>query len=185
MAGHNILVVAGIASVVSLITSVITAIVSISLSMGKYKEKVDALEKYNEKSEEHYGKLSETVAKLGEWKRITQRDTDIKRGVLISESPIALTEKGEKLLEDSGFNEIFEKVKDELVRMLEEKKPENKYQTEDRAGILMEELTDYEPFKPLQEFVYSNSEHDLGTILRAGVIKLRDYYFEKHSEITA
>ena len=110
---------------------------------------------------------------------------DIKRGILASESPLALTEMGEKLLEDSGFNEIFEKVKDELVRMLEEKKPENKYQTEENARSLMEELTDYEPFKPLQEFVYSNPKHDLGTILRAGGIKLRDYYLEKHSEITA
>ena len=51
MAEHNILIVAGIAGVVSLALSIIVTAVSISLSMGKYKEKVDALEKYNEKTE--------------------------------------------------------------------------------------------------------------------------------------
>ena len=111
-----------------------------------------------------------------------EKNIDKISGVAQSHSPLALTDKGKRLVKKSGFMDIFEKIKDNLTEDLEKEAPKTQYEVQEKARIVMSRLFDDERFKEVEEWAYENGE-DLSQILRAGAIPLRDYYFEKHPEI--
>ena len=99
-------------------------------------------------------------------------------------SPLALNARGIALLKESGFQDIFDKVKDELVSKMEKKSPKTKYNVQKTAVIILYDLRaeEYEPFEEIKSYCYNNGK-DYGEILSAGAIILRNYYFKKHPEI--
>ena len=111
-----------------------------------------------------------------------EKNIDKIAGVAQSHSPLALTEKGERLVKESGFMGIFEEIKDDLVKSLEEEKPKTQYEVQEKARIVMSRLFDDTRFKEVEKWAYENGE-DLAQILRAGAIPLRDYYFKQHPDI--
>lgn len=99
--------------------------------------------------------------------------------------PLTLNEEGWFLLKDSGFEDIFETCKDQLVERVRVKwNPETKYDVQDRAQEFMfyHASDDKSPFLVLKTYAYNNGK-DYAKILKAGGILLRDYYLEKHPEI--
>jgi len=48
----------------------------------------------------------------------------------------------------------------------------------------MKSKNNYAAFAPIKSYAF-NTGNDFGQILRAGAILLRDYYLDKHPEITA
>ncbi len=153
----------------------------IAFKLGIYKEKIDNWEKAKlpEKVNSHETKL----AIFDEFKNSTTKILDSK--LFQSKSPLSLTEEGIRLLNDSGFMPIFEKVKDDLIkRFFEEINPKTKYDTQERARQWMDDLSrkDYQPFLPVKSYAFKTGS-DYSQILRAGSILLRDYYLEKHPEI--
>ena len=169
-----------------IIVGAVSGLISVGLSVtlffmnvGKYKEKIVNLEKQMPKID----RLNEKIIRFEEWKKNTQKDIDKQRGVFESKSPLALTDYGEKLLKDSGFMEVFERIKNELVHELEQRNPKNKYQVQEFARDIMDALTKDPRFESLQKYVYEHPDVDVGLILRTGGIPLRDLYLEKHPEI--
>lgn len=173
----------------SILTSIITSVVATALTawgifafkIGIYKEKFDNLEKAKlpEKVNAHETKL----AVLDEFKNNTTKTLD--RTLFKAKSPLSLTDEGQKLLNDSGFKNIFENVKDELIkRFFEEINPKTQYDTQEKARQWMDDLSreDYKPFVPIKSYAFKTGS-DYAQILRAGSILLRDYYLEKHPEI--
>jgi hypothetical protein len=161
----------------------ISAIVGVSaafVTIGKYKEKVDNLKLDHDKLDSKTAGMKTELDRLLEFKIATQKYIDSK--LYSSGSPLRLSNLGQKLIKDSGFKEIFESVKDDLVAQLEQLNPNTQYEVQEKARALMDTLTDYEPFKPIEKYAFDNGT-DLSQILRAGAILLRDYYFEKHPEI--
>lgn len=126
------------------------------------------------------GDTKTEVDKLLEFKISAQKFIDSK--LYRSDSPLNLTEFGIQLIRDSGFKEIFPSVKDDLVKMLEEKKPKTQYDVQEMARALMDELTEYQAFQPIKTYAFKNGK-DHQQILRAGAILLRDYYIIKHPEL--
>jgi len=148
---------------------------------GRKFEKIDKLEKEQDKQEEKIDDFSTDIATLKEFKANTEKIID--QQIYKSKSPISLTDFGKQLITESGFNEIFEQEKDNLVTKLEERNPTTQYDVQEKARLLMSELVDYEPFQPLKKYAFEHGK-DYAQILRAGAIPLRDYYLEKHTEIT-
>ena len=165
-----------------IISALIAFIVS-SVRIGEYKNKVDTLETTMGRDE--HGGLRKTVGdvkaevdKFSEFKTSAQKFIDSK--IYVSKSPLNLTEFGKKLVKESGFEDIFPNVRDDLVRLLEEKGPKTQYDAQETARALMDELTDYDAFQPIKTYAFTHGL-DYQQILRAGAILLRDYYLSKHT----
>ncbi|MHB1222218.1 MAG: hypothetical protein ACYC0J_09510 [Gammaproteobacteria bacterium] len=148
--------------------------------LAKYQQKVDDL--VAEKNNIIYEiKLLRTDADtLKEFKINAQKFID--RALYQQNSPLTLTELGHTLLKESGFMEIFDAEKNNLSRMLAEMNPLTRYDTQEMARALMDDLQEYPPFLPLKSYGY-NTGKDFGQILRAGAIPLRDYYLSTHPEM--
>ena len=150
--------------------------------LGRKLEQIDKSAESIETIETQINEFSKTLAKLEEFKISTQKFIDNK--IYQSQSPLSLTEFGEKLIKDSGFRRIFDKEKDVLVAELEKKQPKTKYDVQEKARELMNELQEYLPFQAIKKYAFEHGQ-DYGQILRAGAIPLRDYFLKKHPEITA
>ncbi len=175
--------------IIFIVNLIISALIAVGVSfirIGQYKNKVDTIETTIGK-DEHCG-LRKTltdakteVDKLLEFKTNTQKFID--SNIYKNQSPLSLTEFGEQLIKDSGFETIFLSEKDELVKLLEKIAPKTQYDVQEKARGLMNDLEDFPAFEPIKEYAFKNGK-DFGQILRAGAILLRNYYFEKHPEIT-
>src|SRR3989338_3655894 len=122
------------------------------LVIGKYKEKVESLEKEKDKIQDKIDELRSDSDKFSEFKINAQKFIDSK--IYASSSPLALTEYGQQLINQSGFADIFPKVRDDLTTKLEEvvrqkKESLKKYDVQEAARALMDELTDYKSFEAI------------------------------------
>jgi len=167
--------------IIGIVVSILSAIITVCLMSGRYQEKVDSLKETAKEQNTKLENLRTDVDKLQEFKLSTQKYIDSK--IYTSNSPLSLTEYGHKIINESGFNTIFATTKDDLVKKLEIKAPHTKYDVQEKARELMSELIDYPPFKSIKTLAFEKG-FDYEQILRAGAILLRDYYFEKHPEIT-
>lgn len=162
-------------------TTLLLLLLGYLVFFGRKFEKIDKLEKEQEKQEKKIDEFSTDIATLKEFKANTEKIID--KEIYKAKSPLGLTDFGKKLVEDSGFNTIFEQEKDNLVTMLEKRNPQTQYDVQEMARLLMSELTNYDPFAQIKTYAFTNGK-DYAQILRAGAIPLRDYYLQKHSEIT-
>lgn len=168
---------------VSVGVSVLAALLTAWAILAKYREKVDQLEKREEKTQDKMDALRSDVDKLLTKVGSIEKDIDSISSLAQAHSPLALTEAGESLVEESGFMAIFNVIKDELVEKLENDKPISQYDVQEKARKLLSwDMIDDDRFSPVSDWAYKNGK-DLGQILRLGGIPLRDYYFEKHPEI--
>jgi hypothetical protein len=162
-------------------TSIIGSVIISFIFIGIYKEPINSmkdrltiLENYN---------LHTEIAILKEFKEHAKKFIDNK--LYTAASPLNLSEEGRKLIKDSGFETIFEKVKDELIKKLSEsRKSKTKYDVQENSRGFMDDFSreEYEPFLPIKTYAFDHGK-DYAQILRAGSILLRDYYLLKHPEI--
>lgn len=168
--------------IITLVLSISASVATSFLTLGKYKEKVDQLEKKHDKISDKVDALRSDTDKMISSVVSLEKSIDKLTDIAQAHSPITLTKKGEKLVEDSGFNKIFEEAKESLVKDLHKMQPHSQYDVQEKARILLRDMTTDKRFAPVETWAYNNGE-DFPQILRAGSIKLRDYYFEKHPEI--
>ena len=148
--------------------------------IGQYKSKVDRVIQDQKDCDTKRTEMKTELDKLLEFKVSAQKFIDSK--LYTAQSPLNLSDYGRKLTDESGFTKIFHEVKDDLVSRLEKLNPTTQYEAQEKARSLMDDLTSYEPFKPIEKYAFEHGI-DLSQILRAGAILLRDYYFEKHPEL--
>lgn len=163
--------------------SLVIAVLGVYGMLSKYREKVDQLEKREEKTQGKIDALRSDVDRLLTKVGSLEKSIDSMNRLAQSHSPLALTADGKKLVEDSGFMILFDKIKDELADKLEDEGPSSQYDVQEKARrILSWDMIDDERFESIKDWAYKNGK-DFDQILRLGSIPLRDYYFEKHPEI--
>lgn len=162
------------------IISVVLALLAAWAVLAKYQQKVDDAKEDIKDLKAANATMKTELDKLSEFKVSAQKFIDSK--LYTAQSPLNLSDFGKQLVKDSGFLKIFEDVKDDLVSKLEKLRPTTQYEVQEKSRALMDGLTEYEPFKPIEKYAFENGT-DLSQILRAGAILLRDYYFEKHPEV--
>jgi hypothetical protein len=167
-------------SIASVVIAALTGGVTAAIVIGKYKEKVDSLERSREKLENKLDICRSEIDTLKEFKTNAQKYIDSK--IYQSNSPLSLTDYGKKLIKDSGFETIFDQHKDDLAEMLGKLDPKTAYDVQEVSRSFMDSQAEYAPFAPIKDYAYRTGS-DLNLILRAGAILLRDYYLEKHPEI--
>ena len=141
------------------------------VNIGKMEVKVEAVDFRMQKMERD-------VAIIKEFKKNTEKfiDHSLYRG----RSPLSLTDDGEKLVRDSGLQDVLndEKMQSDLLGMLKKKNPETRYDIQETAREMMDGLSNHDYFRNVKEYAFENGK-DVRQILRAGSIILRDVYIEK------
>lgn len=145
-------------------------------------EKVQQLEKREEKANEKINQLCSDMAVQQSVTSGLQRDIDKNSGIAQAHSPLALTDKGWDLVKDSGAMDIYDTIKDELVAELELQEPRSQYDVQEKARWMMGQKFDDDRFSQVEDWAYKNGA-DFSQILRSLGLPLRDYYFEKHPDI--
>lgn len=138
---------------------------------GKIEARVEAMDS-------RIRKMEGDVAAIKEFKKNTEKFID--HSLYGGNSPLSLTDDGERLVRDSGLKDTLsnESVQSDLLEMLKEKNPETRYDIQEMAREMMDGLSEHDYFKSVKEYAFENGK-DVRQILRAGSIMLRDEYIKK------
>lgn len=137
--------------------------------MGKYREKVDSLEKKCERHESKIDDMKDRISTLeGGIERDRANNPYVKR-----KSPLSLTDRGKAMLLDSGGDKYIETHQDELVKKLRDQKPKSAYDVQEFSQQAIRDRIDNDDFIPLKNFVYKEGL-ELDNLLQVMGIALRD-----------
>jgi hypothetical protein len=98
----------------------------------------------------------------------------------ISNSPNIPSERGKKLLEVSGFDEIYPKIRQEIFAFIEGKQPKTLYDYEKAAEDALRSLRDDPLFYRLKDYVVNHEDESLALIFRVASWIVRDDYLKEH-----
>ncbi len=139
------------------------------LILGKYREKVDSLEKKCEKHENKIDDMKDRISTLeGGVERDRANNPYVKR-----KSPLSLTDRGKAMLLDSGGESYVNANKDQLIKSIKDKNPKSAYDVQELAQRVIRERIDEDEFIPLKDFVYKEGI-ELKNLLQVMGIALRD-----------
>jgi hypothetical protein len=123
---------------VSFVTSALTAFAIVAYRMGRYSEKIDQLEKCN---------LNQRLSKLeGQFEQsapLTRR-----------KSPVSLSDRGMKVLLDSGGKAFVDENFEHLHKTIEAKKPETAYDVQEIAKSVIASLKDDSRINPMKDYLF-------------------------------
>jgi len=105
-------------------------------------------------------------------------DTKMKK----RKSPLSLTPYAIEVLKDIEFYKIFDSMKKELCKRLDEYGLRTKYDVQEMSNFLMRKIKDDKICDQLKAAAFSKG-YNLDEILSAAAIPLRDYYLSIHPEI--
>jgi hypothetical protein len=109
-------------------------------------------------------------------------DNEINNKMKQRNSPISLTPYAKEVLKDIEFNKIFDLMKNDLCKRLDEYKLHTKYDVQEMSDFLMRKIREDKLCDPLKQAAFAKG-YSLDEILSAASIPLRDYYLSIHSEI--
>jgi hypothetical protein len=95
-------------------------------------------------------------------------------GAVENNSPRVLTEKGERILEESGIKEIVEDKLGDIITTVKDRKPENAYRAEQCIIEYVRELAKDKDLKERIETGAFNSGTTVDVVLFVGAIYIRD-----------
>lgn len=98
-------------------------------------------------------------------------------------SPLRLTNAGEKLITDIGFDEILIKNKEDFFKFINSEGPGLKYDVETASIKSIYALYEKPYMSFLKTFFYNNPERNLENVAPTLGIYLRDKYLDQHPEI--
>ena len=136
------------------------------------------------KFSERFDNLCKQINKLlGEF-QTTKKDVGIIKTILISKfgveaelfsttTPLTLTAKGKKLLEKSGFREMYKQEKDYFLNTIREKNPKTAAEIDKVAKEIMFALEDEEKLSKFKETAFESGV-ELPLLLQVCAIYLRN-----------
>jgi hypothetical protein len=98
-------------------------------------------------------------------------------------SPLNLTEKGRKYLEDIGFIKIFDEHSQDFLNFIDSENPATKYDVEKGAIKSISVLSEKFYFHLLKIYLFQHPQENMRSISRIAGIYVRDKYLEKHPDI--
>lgn len=128
------------------------------------------------------GKIKINVKVISDF--LTTASDDFNHNELQSYSPLKLTNAGTKLIERLGFDNVFNKHKDDFCQFIDDQNPKLKYDVENAAIKSIAALRDQEYMNFLKVFFYNNPDRNIKNVSPTLGIYVRDKYLEKHPEIT-
>lgn len=115
---------------------------------------------------------------------LSKHHTKFNSTELRASSPLQLTKEGNKLIEDIGFDNIFEKNKANFFDVINGENPKLKYDVELSSIKSIYALKDNPYMDFLKVFFYNNPDRTLENTAPTLGIYIRDMYLMEHPEIT-
>jgi len=115
---------------------------------------------------------------------LTTASADFNHTELQSYSPLKLTDAGEKLIKELGFDNVFQKHKNDFCRFVDDQNPKLKYDVESAAIKSIAALRDRDYMDFLKVYFYNNPDRNIKNVAPTLGIYVRDMYLNKHPEIT-
>lgn len=97
----------------------------------------------------------------------------------VSESPMRLNDEGRKLLGESGFDNLYPKIKNKVFNRLDELKTRTLYDAEENATTALFELKDDILFDEIKHYAVNHPEEPLKLIFTVASWVIRDDYAKK------
>jgi hypothetical protein len=158
-----------------LVTVGVAAVLAAFIYIGRKLQILDDLKASNEK-------IKQNLKVVGD--HLTKHDTHFDPSELKTFSPYQLTDEGRALIDNLGFDNVFNKNKDDFFGFIDREDPKLKYDVEKSAIKSMLILSDKEYMNFLKVFFYNNPKRNLGNISPTLGVYVRDAYLKEHPEIT-
>ena len=103
-----------------------------------------------------------------------------------SQSPLKITDKGYKLLEQIGFKESIKNNQHQLIHIIDRMSPKSAFDVEQLSiGIIRFVMSDKDSsiFKKVEDYLYNNPNYNKPEYFKTAGLYLRDKYLEKHPEL--
>lgn len=154
--------------IASVVTSGITAFAIIAHRTGRYSEKIDQLEKCNLNT-----RLSVLEGKVESTQPLTKR-----------KSPISLTDRGSKVLTESGGKSFIDNNYLELKEKVELSNPKTSYDIQESSKEVVSSLKDDDRINTIKEYLFKEGL-ELDNLVEVLGIYLRDLILkEKNIDIS-
>jgi hypothetical protein len=101
-------------------------------------------------------------------------------GYNVRHSPNAPSEKGKKLLKESGFDEIYPQIKQRVFALIEKKQPKTLYDYEKEAETALRSFIDDPLVYRLKDYVVEHEDQPLVLIFEIASWVVRDDYAKDH-----
>lgn len=170
------------------ILAVFATVIGIAVSIGVYKNKVNT---NTDNISKIFTKLDNISTKI---ERIPVIETLIKtfvdnfgseKGIAYykNDSPIELNKKGELISKDIDVKNILERLYDDLLSKVHEKKPDNPYDIQDACfeichGIIQSDLLTTEEINTIKTYAYEIGE-DVNGFHAIFALELRNMIFDR------
>ena len=115
---------------------------------------------------------------------MTRNNTSFNSSELQAYSPLQLTDTGDKLIKEIGFDNVFDKNQEDFFRCIDNENPKLKYDVELSYIRCISALYDKEYMNFLKVFLYNNPKRNLQDIAPTLGVHVREKYLAKHPEIT-
>lgn len=103
---------------------------------------------------------------------------------LQSYSPVTLTDVGKSFVKKIGFENVFEKHKQDFFQCIDSDDPKLKYDVELAAIKSVNSLYEKDYMDFLKVFFYNNPKRNIGNTAPTLGVYIRDKYLKEHPEIT-
>lgn len=169
--------------IINLATSIIgglTVVAGWFLIMGRKFQILDDLKTNFEKLGNKFDKLGDRIGSIQI--TLTKHDCDIKNiktnTVGVTHSPTVPSEEGKKLLEESGFNKIYPKIKPRIFQTMDEQNLRTLYDYQEWGENALHLLIlENDPIvDPLKDYVVNHPNYSLNLIFRVASWMIRDDY---------
>jgi hypothetical protein len=127
--------------------------------------------------------IKEDVQELKEDVRELKMDVSALKvyvGYNIRHSPNVPSEKGKKLLKESGFYEIYPQIKQRVFALIEKRQPKTLYDYEKEAESALRSLRDDPLAYRLKDYVIEHEDQPLVLIFEIASWVVRDDYLKEH-----
>jgi len=101
-------------------------------------------------------------------------------GYNVRHSPNIPSEKGRKLLKESGFDDIYPRVREKIFTLIEKKNPKTLYDYEKEAERALRSLRDDPIIYRLKDYVVEHEDQPLVLIFEIASWVVRDDYLREH-----
>ncbi len=153
----------------------VPAILAAAIYIGRKLQTLDNLEKLGEAMKHNIG----TIASF-----LTRNHSSFNSSELKTMSPITLTEQGNKLIDELGFDEVLKNHKKDFFDFIDSENPKLKYDVETASIKSIYFLADKPYMEFLKVFLYNNPKRSMNDVAPTLGVYVRDEYLKGHQEIT-
>lgn len=149
-------------------------------NLHQISKDISKLETSSKAFEERFNSLHSEFSAL---KGGIDRDREHYSGLVKAKSPLSLTERGLKVLEESGGKKYIDENKDALIKLINDEGPRTSLDIQELSKKVIELRKEDEKFIPIKEYVYSKGlifDH----VIMALSIYLRDLALAEWSSKT-